>query len=140
MPASLSREEAYAYLDSRPGWMVVTTIGRDGYPHSVPLGYFRMGDDIYIGGRESTARVRNVRRNPKVSLLIESGSSMNDIKGLLIQGDAELITEPARTLPLLQEASRRRGLPEEQLPREPRPSLAYIRVRPRRFISWDYSR
>jgi nitroimidazol reductase NimA-like FMN-containing flavoprotein (pyridoxamine 5'-phosphate oxidase superfamily) len=140
MPASLTREEAYAYLDSRPGWMVVTTIGRDGYPHSVPLGYFRMGDDIYIGGRASTARVRNVRRNPKVSLLIESGSSMNDIKGLLIQGNAELITEPARTLPLLQEASRRRGVPEEQLPREPRPGPGYIRVRPQRFISWDYSR
>jgi hypothetical protein len=84
--------------------------------------------------------VRNVRRNRKVSLLIESGSSMSDIKGLLIQGNAELITEPARTLPLLQEASRRRGVPEEQLPREPRPGLAYIRVRPQRFISWDYSR
>ena len=35
-----------AYLDDRPGWIILSTISPDGYPHSVPLGYFRLGDDI----------------------------------------------------------------------------------------------
>lgn len=140
MPGKLTRDEAYEYLDSRPGWVVLTTIGPGGYPHSVPIGYFRIGEDVYMGGRESTQRVRNIRRNPKVSLLVESGSSMQDIKGLLIQGNAELIDEPGQVLELMREAARRRGTPEDQLPTEPRPGVAYIKVRPRQFISWDYSK
>ena len=44
MPASLTPDEARAYIDSRPGWIILTTIGRDGMPHSLPIGYFRAGD------------------------------------------------------------------------------------------------
>ena len=140
MPASLTKEEANEFLDSRPGWIILTTIGRDGFPHSIPIGYFRLGEEIYVGGRAGTQRAKNVERNPHVSLLIESGGSMQDIKGLMIQGNADLITEPAELLTLTREAARQRGTPEEQLPTEPRPGVAYIRVRPQRFISWDYSR
>jgi len=140
MPATLTPDEVNAFLDSRPGWLILTTIGRDGYPHSVPLGYIRDGDAIYIGSRTTTQRLKNVERNPKVSLMVESGSTMADIKGVIIQGDATIIREPDEVLSLLREAGRRRGTPEELLPAEPRPDVAYIRVTPRKTISWDYSR
>ena len=140
MPASLTKEEAYEFLDSRPGWIILTTVSRDGFPHSVPIGYFRLGDEIYVGGRAGTQRTKNVERNPHVSLLIESGRTMQEIKGLMIQGNADVITDPAELLPLTREAARQRGTPEEELPTESRPGIAYIRVRPHRFISWDYSR
>ncbi len=140
MPVSLTREEAYAFLDSRPGWLVLTTIGREGYPHSVPIGYFRIGDDICIGGRAGTQRVKNIRRNSKVSLLVESGQTMQDIKGLMIQGEADILTETGEVLPLMREAAKQRGTADDQLPTEVRPGVSYVRVRPRRFISWDYSR
>ena len=140
MPASLTKEEAYEFLDSRPGWIILTTVGREGFPHSVPIGYFRLGDEIYVGGRAGTQRTKNVERNPHVSLLIESGRTMQEIKGLMIQGNADVITDPAELLPLTREAARQRGTPEEELPTESRPGIAYIRVRPHRFISWDYSR
>src|SRR5215204_2297848 len=67
MPGTLTGAEVNAFMDSRPGWIILTTIGRDGYPHSVPIGYFRVGDEIYMGGRLSTQRVKNIQRNPKVS-------------------------------------------------------------------------
>ena len=140
MPASLTKEEAYEFLDSRPGWIILTTVSRDGFPHSVPIGYFRLGDEIYVGGRAGTQRTKNVERNSHVSLLIESGHTMQEIKGLMIQGNADVITEPQELLPLTREAARQRGTPEEELPTESRPGIAYIRVRPHRFISWDYSR
>lgn len=140
MPASMTPDEVNAYLDSRPGWVILTTVGRDGYPHSVPIGYFRQGEEIYMGGRLGTQRAKNILRNPKVSLMVESGTTMSDIKGVLIQGDADLVTEPADVLPLLREASRRRGTPEDELPTEARPGVAYVRVRPRKVISWDYGK
>jgi len=142
MPVSFTREEAFAYLNSRPGMMVITTMSRNGYPHSVPLGFFCIGEDIYIGGRETTQRVKNVERNPRVCLEVDSGrgEGMGALTGVVIQGDAEVIRDPARTLELLRTASRMRGTPEAELPTEPRPGVAYIKVKAKKIISWDYSR
>ena len=75
MPAALNLDEFNAFLDSKPGWIVLTSIGPDGYPHSVPLGYFRHGERILCGVRDGTRKIRNIESNPKVSLLVESGSS-----------------------------------------------------------------
>lgn len=140
MPATMTKEEAHAYLDSKPGWIVLTTIGADGYPHSVPIGYFRLGDDVYVGCRAGTQKVRNVERNPHASLVMQDGRTMGDIRGVMIQGDATVFTAPDDLLRLSREAAKLRGTPEDQLPTEPRAGSAYIRVTPTRIISWDYSR
>ena len=140
MTARLTKQAAYEFFYSRPGWIILTTIVGDGFPHSIPIGYFRLGDEIYIGGRAGTQRIRNIERNPRVSLLIESGRTMQDIKALMIQGEADIITNQDEVLPLMREAAKQRGTPEDQLPTEAGQGVAYIRVRPSRYISWDYSR
>jgi PPOX class probable F420-dependent enzyme len=140
MAAKLTRDEVHAFLDSRPGWIALTTIGKDGYPHTVPIGYFRVGDEVYIGCRAGTQKLKNIERNPKVSVMLESGGTMQDIKGVVIQGTASVVTAPDEMLRLSREAARKRGTAEEQLPTEPRPGAAYIRVVPVKYLSWDYSR
>ncbi len=139
MPRRMSRQEAHEFLDSKPGWIVLTSIGADGYPHSVPLGYFRLGDDIVMGVRQGTRKLENIRNNPKVSLLLETGTSRRDIKGVMIQGTATVHSDLEEILHYAREAARRRGVPEQDLPTEPRQGAAYIKVSPRRFRSWDYS-
>src|SRR5438132_11769560 len=111
MPARMTDQEVKAFLDTKPGWIVLSTIGRQGYPHSVPLGYFRLGDDIYIGCRAGTQKVKNIECNPKVSLVLDSGSTRQDIKGVLIQGQAPVQTTPETRLRLIREGDRlrRRG-------------------------------
>jgi nitroimidazol reductase NimA-like FMN-containing flavoprotein (pyridoxamine 5'-phosphate oxidase superfamily) len=140
MPATLTKEEAHAFLDREARWVYLTTIGKEGYPHTVPIGFFRIDDDIYAGGHLGTQRLANIARNSKVSALFESGTSMQDIKGLLVQGDASIVSEPADVLVLMRASMKRRGVPETQLPTEPRPNVAYIKITPRKYISWDYSR
>ena len=139
MPAAMSKDESHEFLDDRPGWMQFTSIGPDGYPHTVPIGFFRMGDDLYTGGRASTQRAKNIARDPRVSALLETGGSMDDIKGLLVQGDAEMVTDAAAVLILMREAWKQRGA-EGDAPAEAPPGTAYIRIVPRRYISWDYSK
>jgi nitroimidazol reductase NimA-like FMN-containing flavoprotein (pyridoxamine 5'-phosphate oxidase superfamily) len=108
----MSLQEVHEFLDSKPGWIVLTSIGADGYPHSVPLGYFRLDDDIVMGVRTGTRKLENIRNNPKVSLLLETGASRQDIKGVMIQGMATLHLAPEETLHYAREAARRRGVPE----------------------------
>lgn len=140
MPARMTAQEVKAFLDAKPGWIVLSTLGPQGYPHSVPLGYFRLGEDIYLGCRAGTQKVKNIARNPKVSLVLESGTTRQDIKGVMIQGDATVHTDPETVLRLSRAAARLRGVAEAELPQTPRPGAAYIQVQPRRIISWDYSR
>lgn len=138
MPRKLSDEEVEAYLDSRPGWAILTTIEKDGFPHSVPLGYFRLGRDIIMGVRDGTRKVANIESNPNVSILLEDGSTMADIRGVMLQGRARIVREPGEALELAREGARARGVPESEWPTAPRPGAAYIRMAPVRTVSWDY--
>lgn len=139
MPRELTQPEAQEFLDSKPGWIMLSTVGPDGYPHTVPLGYFRLGDEILMGVRGGTKKLRNIQANSKVSLLLESGGTRNDIKGLMIQGTATVHTDPTETLRYAREAAKLRGVPESELPTEARKDAVYIRVVPERLHSWDYS-
>ena len=139
MPRKLSDEEVEAYLDSRPGWAMLSTIDNDGFPHTVPLGYFRLGRDIVMGVRDGTHKVANVESNPNVSDLLEDGSSMADIRGVMLQGRARIVRDHSEALELAREGARARGVPESEWPTEPRPGAAYIRMTPVRTLSWDYS-
>lgn len=139
MPRKLSDEEIEAYLDSRPCWAILSTLDEDGFPHTVPLGYFRLGRDIIMGVRDGTRKVANVERNPNVSVMLEDGSSMADIRGVMFQGRARIVRERSEALEIAREGARARGVPESEWPTEPRPGAAYIRMTPVRTVSWDYS-
>ena len=135
--SEMTTEEAHAFLDSQPGWAMLTTTDRNGYPHTVPIGYVREGDQVYLGSRDRTQKLRNVERDPRVSVLIESGTSWTDLKGLLVQGDGEVIREDGEVLRLSRLAAEARGLPESEWPTEVRPNRAFVRVEPVRMVAWD---
>ncbi|MYH41434.1 MAG: pyridoxamine 5'-phosphate oxidase family protein, partial [Chloroflexi bacterium] len=78
--ATMTRDEAYAFIDSGPLWAILTTLGPRGYPHAVPLSYYRDGDDVFVNARG--ARLANMRRHPQVALLLESGAEMGELRGL----------------------------------------------------------
>lgn len=133
--AEMTREEVYAWLDNGPPWTRLATVGPDGYPHVVPLGYFRLGDEIILNMRGQ--REANVRRNPKVSLVIDAGTNMSDLKGVVIRGNATLVEDPAGCLELTRAGARARGVAEDQLPTEARPGRSFARVTMDRIASWD---
>ena len=101
----------------------------------MPLGYFRDGDAIYMTGRAKTQEFRNIERDPRVSLLADTGTGMADIKGVLIRGDGELITDPDRTLELWRTFMSSRGTPVDKLPTKADPWRVFLRVTPRRVTS-----
>lgn len=134
----MSQDSADAFLDSKPAWLTLTTLGTDGYPHSVTIGYFRLGDELVCGCLDNTQKVRNIERNPKVSALVESTQGSH-LRGVMVQGDAVVVRDPAERLELAREGARRRGLAEEELPREVSPTGVYLRIRHHKRISWEYT-
>ena len=140
MPGKMSKEEVDAFLDSKPGWMMLTSQGRDGYPHTVPIGYFRDGDRIFMGCRDNTQKVKNIERNPKVSLVIEDGKTMSDLRGILFRGDASVVRENEERLKISRLAAKLRGAPEDEWPTTASAGAVFIKVDSPRVTSWDYSK
>ena len=57
----------------------------------------------------------------------------------MVQGTATVHSEPSDALYFAREAAKLRGVPEQELPTEPRKDAVYIKVTPQRIRSWDYS-
>ena len=131
--------EGDAFLNAHTRKGILITNGRDGHPHAVPLVYFRVGDDLYVGGRRRTQRLVNIERDPKVSFLVEDGWEWNSFQGLLMSGSAEIISDEAEKLRIARAAAEFRGEDEASWPTEP-PRGTLIRITPERYSSWDNSR
>jgi hypothetical protein len=89
-------------------------------------------------------KVVNMRRNPKVALLAESGTHYSELRGLLIRGDAELIEDvDLCTRILVDIQSRYYGSTDpsvrEALKKQAEKRVA-VRVPPDRVASWDHSK
>lgn len=136
--AEMTPDEIAAWLDHGPPFIRVATIGRDGYPHVVPVGYFRLGDEIVVGVRGQ--REVNLRRNPRVCLVLDEGTARPELKGVVITGDATVVDDPAEILELTRAAARAHGVPEADLPTTARRGRTFARIRPRRMASWDNSK
>ncbi|WP_030787987.1 PPOX class F420-dependent oxidoreductase [Streptomyces sp. NRRL S-920] len=113
-------EAERAYLRSqRLGRMA--TVDPKGQPQANPVGFFPRDDGtILVGGHSlgTTKKWRNLRTNPKVSLVVDDIVSLEPwkVRGIDIRGEAELLTGPHELGP---------GFSEE-----------LIRIRPRRIHSW----
>ncbi|MEM7404307.1 MAG: pyridoxamine 5'-phosphate oxidase family protein [Pseudomonadota bacterium] len=140
MSLKMTADEIEAFVDSKPGWVTLSTISRSGHPHSVPLGYFRDGRDLLMGVRDGTAKVRNVERDSRASIMLEHGSTMADIRGVLMQGNAVIHRAPDEVLHCMRLGATARGVPEAELPVEARPGSVFIRFTPTKVISWDYGK
>ena len=117
---------------------MLSTVGRDGAPHSVPLGYFHLDNAIYLGLRDQTQKVKNVERNSSASVLVFGARSGGEVSGVLVQGQATVVRDPQERLRLAQAAARQRGVAEPDLTDTISPDGVYIRVQRDRTISWKY--
>ena len=78
-----------------------TSIRPDGYPHTTPLWYFWDGSAIWFvlgSGLRPRQHIRNLRKNPKVCLVVDRDVRPDEggvfgAQGVTVRGDAALLTE-----------------------------------------------
>ena len=72
----------------------VATLGADGAPHLTTL--FHVVDDrgriaFWTYGRSQ--KIRNLERDPRISLLVEDGEDYFELRGVSVRGTAELVRD-----------------------------------------------
>jgi nitroimidazol reductase NimA-like FMN-containing flavoprotein (pyridoxamine 5'-phosphate oxidase superfamily) len=65
-----------------------------GQPHVVPVWYLWDGESIWISAFRSTRKVKELQKNPLCSIVIDDSSSGTENWGVVMEGYADLITEP----------------------------------------------
>ncbi len=72
---------------------VVSSIGPRGWPHSMPLWYVPRDEEIWIWTFAKSQKVKNLERDPRATLLIETGVEYGELRGVQIEAEAELIRD-----------------------------------------------
>ena len=77
----------------------LATASKDGRPHVVPVVYALDGESIVIAVDYKTKKLKNMRENPKVALVVDEHSPN---RGLMVEGDCEIFERGKEYLRLLQ--------------------------------------
>jgi PPOX class probable F420-dependent enzyme len=73
-----------------PRNLQVATINRDGTPHLVTMYYAVIDDRIAFWTYRKSQKVLNLRRDPRITVLVEDGKSYGELRGVQIAGRAIL--------------------------------------------------
>ncbi|WP_345439490.1 pyridoxamine 5'-phosphate oxidase family protein [Actinoallomurus vinaceus] len=72
----------------------LATINRDGTPHLVTMFYGLVDDKIAFWTYRTSRKAHNLRRDPRVTCLIEAGEEYFELRGLMLYGTVRTLTEP----------------------------------------------
>jgi len=137
----MSDDEVKTHLDACYR-MQVATLDADGSPHLVPLAYMWFDGALAFWTDPGSRKVRNLRRDPRVTCLIETGNDPADFRAVQICGRAEVIDDPETSRRAGEALTLRYGGPLDDESRAWVESLVPVRVavlvHPERVVSWDH--
>ncbi len=119
------------------------TINPDGTPHMVTMFYAMVEDRIAFWTYRSSQKARNIERDPRVTCLLELGEDYFELRGALIYGTVETVTDPNRVRYVGSEVVKRMmGLQDEAeiapfVEHTATKRYAYL-VEPTKVASWDH--
>jgi PPOX class probable F420-dependent enzyme len=100
MPERLADAHIQGYLATKEV-VVLSTLQRSGAPLAMPMWFLHTPEALYMVSVEGLQKVRNVRRDPRVCVVAESGDRGAAIRGVVIQGRVEFVEEAAQRHPIV---------------------------------------
>jgi PPOX class probable F420-dependent enzyme len=76
--------------------VIVSSLGPRGWPHSMPMWFLVRDGEIWVWTYAKSQKVRNLERDPRATLLVETGSEYTELRGIQIEAEAELIRDTER--------------------------------------------
>jgi PPOX class probable F420-dependent enzyme len=129
--------------------VVVASFGPRGWPHLMPLWYvLREADgapDIWIYTYAKSQKVRNLERDPRATLMIETGHEYAELRGVMIEAEAEILHDDELVYEVAEQLTLRyaagldsvEGDAADALRAQARKRVA-VRFRAVRTASWDH--
>jgi PPOX class probable F420-dependent enzyme len=139
----MTPEERDAYL-KKAHTMTLCTIDKDGYPHAVAMAFMVKDGCVYMTSFRKAQKVVNVRRNPKVAVMVESGIKYNELRGVMIRGRCEIIDDADEVWKIMREIRASQGesveAPGNAAFQERAKKRSVLKIIPEKITSWDHSK
>jgi PPOX class probable F420-dependent enzyme len=125
---------------------VLVTLAADGSPEPVPMWYVVHPDGaLMMRTYAASQKVVNMRRDPRVAVLVETGARYAELRGVRLSGDVELVADASTIVDVWTGlAMKYEGLAAEHeesfraAARERAGKQVALRLKPSRAVSWDH--
>jgi PPOX class probable F420-dependent enzyme len=141
----MSDEEIQSFLADHMK-VQVATIGPDGTPHLTTLFYVVDDGQIAFWTYGRSQKVVNLRRDPRITCLVEDGEDYFELRGVSIQGKARLVEEydeiralGSRVATVMAAGADLGELGEEIVEKQARKRVGIV-VEPVKVASWDHAK
>ncbi|WP_327144721.1 PPOX class F420-dependent oxidoreductase [Nocardia sp. NBC_01327] len=89
---TMSDQEIAEFLQ-RSRIATLATLGPAGTPHLTAMWYGLINGEIWFETKAKSQKAVNLRRDPRVTVLVEAGDTYDQLRGLSIEGRAEIIED-----------------------------------------------
>ena len=143
----MTDEEVSAYL-KQARTIILVSNGKDGFPHPMPM-WFAVDDDnvITMTTFRKSQKINNLKKDPRVALLVESGDAYPELKSVLIYTEVELLDSVEATRDILFNISVQRGDLDADAGDTVREGMMNtaakrigMRFTPDKIVTWDHSK
>jgi PPOX class probable F420-dependent enzyme len=117
--------------------VVLATVQADGAPLAVPMWFLHEPGSLIMISVEGTQKVRNLRRDPRVSVVAEAVSDGGEIQGVTMTGKAEFLADGSERRALAERFhAKYPGLARLWAGRAMPANRVMFRITPARVRSW----
>ncbi|MFL5818470.1 MAG: pyridoxamine 5'-phosphate oxidase family protein [Conexibacter sp.] len=138
--------ELAAFLDEQRT-LILATVGRDGWPHLMPLWYVVRDGEPWAWTYARSQKVRNLERDPRATWQVEAGTEYRELRGAMVKANVvlhrdvesveafgiELFERYTGTAPLPDTVA---GMVRAQAPK--RVALQFVAAEPP--VTWDHGK
>ena len=145
----MTPDELTEFLSSGRKTLQVATIGKDGMPHVAPMWFVLDDGKVVFRSFTKSQKIVNLRRDPRLTVLVETGDTYETLRGVMITGTATLVEDPAYVLELYGRLGARYPFAgDEPIELDPdaleaafgrfAPKNTAVVVEPEKIVSWDH--
>lgn len=142
---TMTDEEIEAFVrDRRTG--ILATLGKTGQPHLSAMWFALVDGKVVFETKAKSQKVVNIRRDPRITVLFESGVTYPELRGVSFEGTAEVVENDDANRDYIRAVGRSvierytgpaDNATEEQLDRAMYNRVAVV-LQPTRVRSWDH--
>jgi PPOX class probable F420-dependent enzyme len=138
----MSEAEVQSFLQEQRT-MSVATIGRDGRPHVIAMWYAFLDGVPSFWTFAKSQKVLNLRRDPRVTCMVEAGDTYDQLRGVELVAHAEIIEDVAEVQRFgVEEFERYQNMKitEALMPQVMRMAnkRVVVKIHTERMVSWDH--
>src|SRR5215831_19349301 len=133
-----SEEQAAFLREHRKA--ALATIDRNGVPHLVAMNFCAKDGAFFMTSYSKAQKVVNIRRNPKVALMVEAGNSYAELRGVMIRGRCEILEGEAAVRAAFEGRAVAQTDPAPVNPgaAASAPKRVVLKIVPEKVVTWDH--